>query len=206
MNLKNLLSVLLSIISIFILVFLFILDENTELYKLLNYYDLVLCVFFFYDFLISLKNSKNKWKYFYKFGFIDLLSSIPSVGWLRFGRVVKIFRVLRIIKSFNTIKKFIKEKNNKYSIFGLIYILVFIISPILILIIEQDAVGSNIKTAEDSIWWTYISITTVGYGDHFPVTNLGRIVASVLILFGVCLFGLVTSYFTFKFNKISEKL
>jgi len=104
------------------------------------------------------------------------------------------------------LKNFITKRENKFSLFGLIYLLAFIIFPILILIIEGSVEKSNIKTAEDALWWTYVSITTVGYGDFYPVTGLGKILASVLILFGVGLFGIVTSYFSSKFNNIKNKI
>ena len=72
------------------------------------------------------------------------------------------------------------------------YISVFLIFPVIILLVEMPT--GNIKTAEDSIWFTYVTITTVGYGDLYPVTNIGRFTTSILMLFGVGLFGIVTNY------------
>jgi voltage-gated potassium channel len=53
---------------------------------------------------------------------------------------------------------------------------------------------SNIKTASDAIWWAFVTITTVGYGDKFPVTNEGRIIAAFLMITGVALFGTFTGF------------
>jgi len=66
-------------------------------------------------------------------------------------------------------------------------------SSIAILQVEQDA-NSNIKTAEDATWWAYVTITTVGYGDKYPVTTKGRIIAALLMTVGVGLFGTFTAY------------
>lgn len=205
MTFKNIISLYLSVVSIIILVCLFVLDNNTEIYKLLNIYDFAICVYFMYEFLSVFKKSESKLKYLFKEGgWIDLLSAIPSIEFLRVGRFVKIFRLFRIFKSFKLLKSFITQKENKFSLFGLIYLFVFIIFPIIILIIEGGVDNSNIKTAEDALWWTYVSITTVGYGDFYPVTSLGKIIASILILFGVGLFGIVTSYFSNKFNIVKN--
>lgn len=68
-----------------------------------------------------------------------------------------------------------------------------IFSAIAILQVETDT-GSNIKTAEDAIWWAYVTVTTVGYGDKYPITTEGRIIAAVLMTCGVGLFGTFTAY------------
>lgn len=68
-----------------------------------------------------------------------------------------------------------------------------IFSAIAILQVEDDP-NSNIKTAEDAIWWAYVTITTVGYGDKFPVTTEGRIIAAALMTIGVGLFGTFTAF------------
>lgn len=73
-----------------------------------------------------------------------------------------------------------------------------IFSSIAILEVE-DAPESNIKTAEDAIWWTYTTITTVGYGDKYPVTTEGRLIAMTLMTFGVGLFGTFTAYISSMF-------
>lgn len=76
---------------------------------------------------------------------------------------------------------------------SIIALLLLIFSSIAILQVE-DSPNSNIKTAEDALWWAYATITTVGYGDKFPVTTEGRLVASILMTAGVGLFGTFTAY------------
>jgi voltage-gated potassium channel len=69
-----------------------------------------------------------------------------------------------------------------------------IISSSIAILELETAKESNIKTAEDALWWTYTTITTVGYGDKYPVTTEGRILAMVLMTFGVGFFGTFTAY------------
>ena len=79
-------------------------------------------------------------------------------------------------------------------------ILIVVFSSIGILIVEND-VNSNIKTAEDAIWWAYVTVTTVGYGDKFPVTTEGRFIAIILMSTGVGLFGTFSGFIASWFVK-----
>ena len=60
---------------------------------------------------------------------------------------------------------------------------------------------ANIKTAEDALWWSYVTITTVGNGDRFPVTTGGRIIGTLLMTAGVGLFGTFTAFVSSWFLK-----
>ena len=63
-----------------------------------------------------------------------------------------------------------------------------------ILRVEDGKEGANIQTASDALWWSYVSITTVGYGDRFPVTNTGRVIGAAVLAVGVGLFGVITGF------------
>jgi len=134
-----------------------------------------------------------------------LLSSIPMVDFLRVGRVVRLIRIFRIIRAFKSTNRLFnhifknKAEGALWSV-SIIAVLLLIFSTIAILIVE-DSPSSNIKTAEDAIWWSYTTITTVGYGDKYPVTTEGRIIAMILMTFGVGLFGTFTAYIASIFVK-----
>jgi len=66
----------------------------------------------------------------------------------------------------------------------------------LVFAIERDVTGANIDSFGDAVWWAFVSATTVGYGDHTPVSGLGRAVAGGLILVGVVLYSVVTAHIT----------
>ena len=65
--------------------------------------------------------------------------------------------------------------------------------------------NSNIKTAEDAIWWAYVTITTVGYGYKFPITTEGRVIVALLMTVGMALFGTFTAYLASWFVGEGEK-
>lgn len=175
---------------------------TAETSNLLNYIDIAICIFFLIEFSIRFIKAENKLK-FMRLGWIDLVSSIPMVDFLRYGRIFRLIRLFRIIKAFRTVNHFrtyiFKNKaQGVLSSAAILAMLLIIFSSIAILQFENDP-NSNIKTAEDAIWWSYVTITTVGYGDKFPVTTEGRIIAALLMTAGVGLFGTFTAYISSLF-------
>lgn len=205
LTVTKLIVALLSVFSIALLSLTFFIDKDSELNKLIHYYDFGLCAVFLYDFFVQLYKRKKRWRYFFTYGWLDLLSSIPVISEFRYIRILRVFRILRIIKSFNILYKFIIT-NKKASLYGFIVFvstMILILSSALVLHLEQGV--GNIKTAEDALWWSYITITTVGYGDYYPVTNAGKLAASILILNGIAIFGAIVSYITDKVNTVKKR-
>jgi voltage-gated potassium channel len=173
-----------------------------EISRLLNIIDDFICVIFLIDFAVRFIKSESKIT-FMKWGWIDLISSIPTFNLLRFGRALRILRVLRVIRAFRSAKNlmqfiFKNKAQGTLTSVGIIALLLVFFSAIAILQVETVP-ESNIKTAEDAIWWAYVTITTVGYGDRFPVTTEGRLIASVLMTAGVGLFGTFAGYISSLF-------
>lgn len=184
----------------------FKLSEETS--RLLNYIDVAICIFFFVEFCIRFYQADNKLK-FMRWGWIDLVSSIPMINFFRFGRIFRLIRLIRILRAFRTTKHFVtyvfkSKAQGAFTSVIILAILLIIFSSIAILQVE-NAPTSNIKTAEDAIWWSYVTITTVGYGDKFPVTTEGRIIAMFLMTAGVGLFGTFTAYIASIFVSDNKK-
>lgn len=203
-SVSKIIIMLLSIFSIFLLSLTFFIPETSEVYRLLTIYDYLLCAVFIYDFSHQFLTHEQKWKYMYTVGWLDLLSSIPVVSHLRFVRIFRIFRILRIIKSIRLLLQFVKE-NKAMSLYGFVIFSVFmvlIICTTAVLYVEEPV--GNIKTAEDALWWSFITITTVGYGDLYPVTNIGRLITVVLIIAGVTSFGALISYIDHRTGSLKQ--
>jgi hypothetical protein len=73
-------------------------------------------------------------------------------------------------------------------------VLVLQFGSISILAVEEHAEGANITSASDALWYTLVTISTVGYGDQYPVTNAGRLIGTLVIIVGVGIFGTFTGY------------
>jgi voltage-gated potassium channel Kch len=82
---------------------------------------------------------------------------------------------------------------------ALVVIVVVTAGSILIVLVEAPADGANIKTGSDAVWWSIVTVATVGYGDRFPVTNPGRLIGTLMIVMGVSLFSVLTSYIATQF-------
>ena len=170
---------------------------------MLNIADYAVCGVFFFDFLRSLYRAPHRLKYMVSWGWIDLLSSIPAIGSLRWGRAARIMRILRVmrgVRSARALAHYIANKRAESAFLAsiLLTLLVLVCASIAVLQFEPMA-GGTIRTAQDAMWRAVSTMTTVGYGDAYPVTPEGRIVAVFLMAAGVGLFGtfsgLVASWF-----------
>ncbi|MFA0435699.1 ion transporter [Vibrio breoganii] len=187
------------ILSVYVLIALFVenaftLDSDT--YELLAMIDTMVCMVFLVDFFQRFYRAPNKLHYM-KWGWIDLLSSIPLVDALRYGCFVHLVRFLRILKAVRSTKLilyylFRNRRSGTFSIVASVSVLVVIFGAIGILQFEKGLPDSNIHSAGDALWWSFVTITTVGYGDFYPVTTQGRLVAAILMTAGVGLFGTFT--------------
>lgn len=199
----RLVILILSVFSLLIIAAMELLPMEPETYRLLGIIDLLICIVFFSDFLGQLYKAESRWRYLYTWGWIDLIASIPSVDafrWARTARIIRILRVLRAIRSIRYMLRILGYYRRRSAVFvtSLVVFLSLAIGSMAILHFEMDAEGSNITNAEDALWWAWVTITTVGYGDYAPVTGGGRIVAAVLMFVGVGLFsslsGLIASW------------
>lgn len=162
-------------------------------------------VFFLYDFLLRIFTAPSKSTYLFKnFGWADFLAAIPfpQFNLFRALRAFKVYFFVRRLGGKNVYKILRKQVANTalVSVFFVMF-LVIEFGAIGVLYAERNAIDANITSANDAIWWAFVSITTVGYGDKFPVTDMGRIVGVVTLLVGVGLFGVVTGFVADKFVK-----
>jgi voltage-gated potassium channel len=165
--------------------------------ELLDKVDFFVCIVFLTDFSVRLARARSK-SAFLKWGWIDLISSIPVLPIFRVGRLVRIIRILRILRAFRSTKSLLtyllrNRKTTSLAAVASISFILMIFSAVAMLQFETEG-DSNIRTPIDALWWSFVTITTVGYGDKFPVTVEGRIVACFLMLAGVGLFGTFTGF------------
>ena len=145
---------------------------------------------------------------------IDLVSILPSITALNSGlRLIKIFRLMRSLKVFRVLKfsrysksltiivNVFKKQKSVLTAVATLAIGYVLISALVIYNVEPD----SFKTFFDAIYWATISLTTVGYGDIYPVTTTGRIVTMISSAFGIAIIalpsGVITAGYLSEINK-----
>ncbi len=164
----------------------------------LEYADYAVCAIFFADFVGSLFLAKNRIRYLATWGWIDLVSSIPAIDVVRWGRaarVVRVFRVLRGLRATKIMAGLVLRRRAENAFLAVVLVGLMLVTFCSVAVLHfESGPESNIRTAEDAVWWAVTTITTVGYGDRYPVTSEGRFVAAILMCAGVALFGTFSGF------------
>jgi voltage-gated potassium channel len=202
-NSYNIFILLLTILSLGVMVAL-LLPLSEAALTALRFYDNLICVIFLIDFFFNLIGTPKKKDYFiHDRGWLDLLGSIPSFGVLKYGglfrlaRLSRLGRIARLMRGENRTKlaKDILDNRSQYAAFltVLMAIVVLTVSSVLVVQFESQSPDANIKTGWDALWYAVVTITTVGYGDRYPVTFAGRITAVFIMFAGVGIIGALAS-------------
>ena len=188
---------MLSILSIINLVLvIFVREQSIE--TVLDVMNALFSIIFLADFTYRIFTAPSAGRYFWRhFGWADLLASLPFPQFkiLRVFRLVRVYRLLKKVGIRTVGRTLIRDRaGSALYVLLLMGILVLQFGSLTMLYIEQYAKGANITTASDALWYTIVTISTVGYGDQYPVTDLGRMCGTVIIVVGVCIFGTFTGY------------
>lgn len=217
-----------SIIFINIIISIIVMFLETEkslndYYNIFSYINIFNIFIFTIEYIlriysISYKNEKKRIKYALSpFMLIDLFVLIPfylslfnlDFGFLRALRIIRIFKLFRLGKfaSFDDIiSEIIKEKKEEFLfIFIALLVLVLTITP-LVYYAEKDVQPEMFSSMGTTMWWAIITFTTVGYGDMYPISTLGRILTSIVSFLGIAFYAIPGSIFTSALlEKINEK-
>lgn len=203
----NIVVLLLALLSILLTIFDF--TNNILNIPLYRYLDVIILTFFWGDYIYRFVKS-NKKIAFIKGNIFDLIAIIPFYSLFSLFRIFRIFRILRITKVTRIFKAFriigfsLKFKKFLYTngFIYMIYLNLFIIlaGSLGIYIFEK---GITVQSFSDAIWWSFVTATTVGYGDISPSTSAGRIIASILMLVGISCVSMLTGTIATYFQKNS---
>jgi voltage-gated potassium channel Kch len=160
--------------------------------------DGVLCLIFLADFLARLKRAPRKRTYLVaEHGWLDFLGSLPFPG-LRLARLFRMARVGSILRRYGPrgVWQMIAVDRAGSALLGTLFLTIIVLQfgSMFVLGAEANAENANIRTASDALWWSYVTVTTVGYGDRFPVTNYGRLIGVAMLTIGIGLFGVLTGF------------
>jgi voltage-gated potassium channel Kch len=203
-NAYNIFILVATLFSLAVMLLLVLPWVSEETKVLLFWYDNAVCVIFLADFAYNITGSRPKSQYFiHERGWLDLLGSIPSLGFfqltalLRLARLSRLARIARIMggKNRKALVDDVVKNRGQYATFITLLSggLVLSIASLLVLQFESKSPDANITTGGDALWWGIVTITTVGYGDQYPVTPLGRLTGTFVMLAGVGIIGALAS-------------
>ena len=188
---------ILSILSIVNIVLFYVIPSE-DVSAVITLMDSLLTVIFIADFIFRFTTANSKSHYFiHEYGWADFLGSmpIPQLKILRIFRVIRIIRMLHEYGFTGFFKEFIHNRARSALLTLLLFVILLLeFGGIAILSVEQYAPSGTIKTGGDAIWYTFVTITTVGYGDTYPVTKSGRLIGMLIMAVGVALFGTLTGF------------
>jgi voltage-gated potassium channel len=184
---------------------LWILPIDTATRNVIQIIEYIISTFLLLDFFFRLIRAHNKRTYLFTYyGWLDFIGSLPVFG-LRPARLVRVFMLGRKIRrdELTEMGGVIVQQRAQSTLLMVIFIalVIFEVSGIAILRAESQSPQANIQTAGDALWWAYVTVATVGYGDRYPVTSDGRIVGVLVMTAGVGLFSVLTSYMADWFRR-----
>lgn len=132
---------------------------------------------------------------------VDLIAILPFylpfVGIdLRFLRILRLFRIFRVLKmaryssAFNLIRSVFKEKKEELLVTSVFIVIILIIISTLMYYLEREAQPDHFSSISKSLWWGIVTLTTVGYGDVYPMTALGKALGGIITLLSIGLIAL----------------
>lgn len=196
-----------------------ILDSDKEIHQrygpLLMTIEWIFTIFFTIEYILRIYSSNTRRKYIFStMGIIDLLSIIPTyltlvvagpighlidIRVLRLIRVFRIFRLTNYLRSGHRMQIALRSSRPKIIVFILYISLVVVVLGTLMYIVEGQKNG--FESIADSIYWSVVTLTTVGYGDVVPVTALGKTISVLIMLLGYAIIAVPTGIVSAEFAK-----
>jgi voltage-gated potassium channel len=159
--------------------------------------DAIIILIFVLDLVRRLNVAEDDRRYLVEgWGWVDAISIVPLLRLARLLRIVRVFRVLnRMGGPTEALRTFFRNRAAGGLLMVLfIALLVLEFGSLAMLAAESSSAEASILTAEDALWYVIVTMSTVGYGDLAPVTQLGRLVGVVVIVVGVGVFGTLTGF------------
>jgi voltage-gated potassium channel len=190
-------------------------DLDPGLRSFLHTFELIIVIIFTAEYLLRIYAADNKWQFIFSFyGLVDLIAILPfyiatglDLRSVRIIRLLRLFRVLKFIRYDGPVQRlydaFVSVKKELVVFLVLISMLLYI-SAVGIYYFENPAQPETFKSVFHSLWWAVATLTTVGYGDIYPVTVGGRLFTFVVLMIGLGLISVPTGLIASAFTRSME--
>jgi voltage-gated potassium channel len=167
------------------------------------YSDIVIWALFYLELFVKLLVSKDRLATLKRNWLLIIILLIPTLRIFRLARLARLLRIVRLLRLQPLVNRLKANVRNLIINLEYVVILFFVIilgSAFVMWQVEQKS-GGSINSFDDALWWTVITITTVGYGDIVPTTAAGRVVGSIVSFIGIILFMVVIAKITSVFVR-----
>lgn len=190
------------------------LEPQTRL--ILRYIEIFTVIIFTIEYLLRVYIAQNKLKFIFSFyGIIDFLAILPfylavgvdlrSLRALRFLRLFRILKLVRYNKAMNQFSRAIKSAKEQIFLFIFITLILVYFSAVGIYYFENQAQPEHFSSIFDSLWWAIITLTTVGYGDVYPITVGGKVFTFFILMIGLGIVAIPTGIISSALTNSVDK-
>lgn len=216
-------GIFLNILISIVVLFLQTEKSLSEYFPILDIINIINVAIFTFEYIlrvysITYAHKTRRIKYIFKpLMIVDLIAILPfylslfnlDFGFLRALRILRIFKLFRLAKFAefdNLIASIIKEKKEEFIFITVVlFVLLLTVTP-LVYYFEKDAQPEVFTSMGTTMWWAVITFTTVGYGDMYPITIMGRILTTFVSFLGIAFYAIPGSIFTSALlEKINDK-
>ena len=195
-------------------------DLEPQTRIILRYIEIFSVVAFTIEYLLRIWVADRKFKFIFSFfGIIDFLAILPfylavgidlrSLRALRFLRLFRILKLVRYNRAMNQFSRAIKSAKEQIFLFIFITLILIYFASVGIYYFENEAQPENFSSIFDSLWWAIITLTTVGYGDVYPITVGGKVFTFIILMIGLGIVaiptGIISSALTNSIDKSEEQ-
>lgn len=195
---------IMAIIAVLIVMLEFSKTLTENQMRIINIADKVVYIIFVLDYFIRLFTSQNR-KKFLRHNIIDLIAILP-IGLLTsstFGSVFKLIKIVSyVLRLIGNVKEILFTNGFIYALGSTV--IITIMGSIGIYIFE-DGISETITNYGDALWWSFVTVSTVGYGDISPSTGAGRFIACILMITGIGFLSMLTSTISTFFFSVLER-
>lgn len=183
--------------------------------QILQIIETVTVILFTIEYICRIIVADNKLKFIFSFyGIIDLLAILPfyiarGID-LRSIRIVRLFRLFRIFKAFRynqaiqRLKLAVLDVKEELVLFLVVAGLLLYVSAVGIYYCENHAQPEQFKSIFHCLWWSVVTLTTIGYGDMYPITAAGKVFASIIALIGIGVIAVPTGLLASSLSRITK--
>jgi len=193
------------------------LPDLTEQHRLwLRRLEVFVVSVFSIEYLLRVYAAKARLNYIFSFyGLIDLISVIPfylaltvDLRSLRLFRLLRLFRIFKLVRYSEAMRRFVRAfviAREEVILFGIVAIMLLYLSAVGIYYFENEAQPENFKSVFHSMWWSVATLTTVGYGDIYPITAGGRIFTFVVLMIGLGVVAVPAGVFASALSRADQE-